>query len=165
MEFVNECNCLVDYEVLENAIREECARRNIAPKDSYKIYMYRGYAGISLKHDKISVHRIIGKHMVGMDFGKEIVVHHIDKNRLNNNVSNLQVMRNNLHTKEHYMVQYVSESHKKSFGNRMKDVISRKDVTEEKIIELMDKGYDFEDVARELQCGVNTVRRRLGLKA
>ena len=61
MKFDNECNCVVDFSVLENAIIEECKRRNIKPKEKYKIYDYRGYAGISLKHDKVSVHRIIGK--------------------------------------------------------------------------------------------------------
>lgn len=82
MEFVNECNCTVDYSILEKSIIEECKRRNIVPKNTYKIYNYRGYAGISLKHDKISVHRIIGKYMVGFDFGSNISVHHIDKTNL-----------------------------------------------------------------------------------
>lgn len=72
MDFVNACNCIVDYKILESAIREECKRRNISPKEHYKIYLYRGYAGISLKHDKVSVHRIIGKHMVGFDFDSNV---------------------------------------------------------------------------------------------
>jgi hypothetical protein len=164
MTFDNDCNCVVDYDILEKAIIEECERRNIIPKNNYKIYMYRGYAGISLKHNKVSVHRIIGKYMVGYDFGNDICVHHIDGNKLNNTVSNLQVIRNSLHTKEHYLVQYVSDEHKKNFGNRAKDIISRKDVTEERVRELRNKGLTIPQIAKELKCGYNTVCRRLGMQ-
>lgn len=164
MIFENDCGCIVDYEVLEKAITEECHRRGFEPKDHYKIYLYRGYAGVSIKHDKVSVHRIIGKYMVGYDFGTEICVHHIDGNKLNNNVSNLQVLRNSLHTKGHELHQYVSKEHKKGFGNRAKDIISRRDVTKEKIVELMNNGLSIPQVAKELNCGHNTVYRRLGLK-
>lgn len=164
MEFENSCNCIVDYAILEKAIIEECKRRSIEPKDHYKIYEYRGYAGISIKHDKVSVHRIIGKYMVGIDFGSEIHVHHIDGNRFNNSISNLQVLRNELHTKGHYLVQYVPEDYKKEFGNRMKNIIARNDVTEEKVRELRKKGLTIPQIAKELKCAVNTVNRRLGMK-
>lgn len=164
MEFVNECSCIVDYSVLEKAIIEECNRRNIVPKNTYKIYNYRGYAGISLKHDKISIHRIIGKYMVGFDFGSNISVHHIDKNKFNNDISNLQVIRKDLHTKEHNIVQYVSKDYMRDYGNRMKDIISRKDVTREKVLVLRRKGLTIKQIANELKCGKNTVNRRLGMK-
>lgn len=165
MNFINECNCIVDYGILEKAIEEECHRRGFEPKEHYKIYRYRGYAGISIKHDKVSVHRIIGKYMVGYDFGAEIHVHHIDGNKFNNSIPNLQVLRNSLHTKEHYLVQYVSEEHKRGFGCRTKEIISRKDVTEEKVIALRKRGMTIPEIAKELSCGYNTVCRRLGMKA
>ena len=78
-------------------------------------YAIHGDAGISIKHDKVSVHRIIGKYIVGFNFDSEIHVHHIDGNKLNNNISNLQVIKNSLHTKEHNLVQYVSEEYKRNF--------------------------------------------------
>ena len=83
MKFVNECGCIVDYSILEKAIIDECKRRNITPNNCYKIYMYRGYAGISIKHDKVSVHRILGKYMIGCDLPRNVIVHHIDKNKMN----------------------------------------------------------------------------------
>ena len=58
MKFINECSCIVDYSILEKAIIDECKRRNVTPNNCYKIYMYRGYAGISIKHDKVSVHSL-----------------------------------------------------------------------------------------------------------
>ena len=161
MIFENVCDCIVDYEILENAIIEECHRRKIEPKDKYKIYNYRGYAGISIKHDKVSVHRIIGKYMIGYDFGSEICVHHIDGNKLNNSISNLQVLKNSLHTKGHELHQYVSKEHKKGFGNRAKNIIARKDVTIEKISKLIEQGFTPLEVADKLKCSKNTVYRRL----
>ena len=164
MEFINECGCVFDYVVLKNAIIDECRRRGIKAKKSYKIYNFRGYAGISLKHEKVSVHRIIGKYMIGFDFGSELHVHHLDGNKFNNQLSNLQVLRNSLHVKEHNISQYVSEEYKRGFGNRVKDIISRKDVTEENVRDLREKGYTIPKIAEELNCGYNTVCRRLGMK-
>lgn len=164
MEFINSCNCIVDCNILEKAIIEECERRKIEPKHSYKIYYYRGYAGISLKHDKVSVHRIIGKYIVGFDFGSNIIVHHLDGNKMNNSISNLQVIRSDLHTKGHNIHQYVSENHKRSFGERMKPIVSRNDVTRENVAELRGMGLTISEVAKKLNCGINTVYRRLGMK-
>lgn len=165
MEFVNECSCIVDYSVLEKAIIEECNRRNVTPNSQYKIYMYRGYAGISIKHDKVSVHRILGKYMVGYDLPPNIVVHHIDGNKLNNEISNLQVMKSELHIKEHNIVQYVPTEYMRGCGNRMKNIISRADITREAVIELRKKGFTISGIAKELHCGYNTVCRRLGMKS
>lgn len=164
MRFINDCNCIVDYSILEKAITDECKRRNVVPKEVYKIYLWRGYPGISIKHDKVSIHRIIGKYMVGYDLPPNIVVHHIDGNKLNNKISNLQVMKSELHTKEHNIVQYVSKEYMKGYGNRMKNIISRNDVTEEKVTELRSNGFTISEIAKELKCGINTVNRRLGMK-
>lgn len=161
MTFENACNCNVDYKILENAIIDECKRRNLIPKEHYKIYFYRGYAGISIKHDKVSVHRIIGKYMVGYDFGTEVCVHHIDGNKLNNSISNLQVMKSSLHIKEHCLVQFVSEAHLKGFGNRVSDLIRRNDVTADKVIKLRSEGFTIKEISSILNCGYNTVCRRL----
>ena len=164
MKFINSCNCIVDYNILEKAIIAECDRRSIKPKDSYKIYDYRGYAGISLKHDKVSIHRIIGKYMVGFNFGRKIYVHHLDGNKMNNSISNLQVIRSDLHIKEHDIHKYIPEDYKHSFGKRMKTIISRTDVTKENVTELRKMGLTIPEIAKKLNCGINTINRRLGMK-
>lgn len=163
MEFINSCNCLVDYDVLEKAIIEECKRRNIKPKENYKIYMYRGYAGISLKNDKVSVHRIIGKYMVGYDFTPNIHVHHIDGNKLNNDVSNLQVIRNELHTKEHCLVKYVNKEKLRENAKKATEKIKRHDVKKVHIETMYNYGFTISEIAKMLDCSANTVYRRLGI--
>lgn len=165
IEFVNECNCIFEPKILEQAIIFECQNRNIKPNNSYKIYNYRGYAGISLKHDKLSVHRLLGQYMIGMRLNKEVHVHHIDGNRYNNLISNLQVIRNSLHTKEHYLVQYVPKEVLKRNQQKATEKRKRNDVTAEKVIEMRNKGLTIDEIARRLNCGINTVNRRLGMKA
>lgn len=165
MTFENSCNCIVDYKILENAIIDECKRRNIKPKSKYKIYLYRGYAGISLKHDKVSVHRILGKYMVGFNFGSEISVHHIDGNKLNNSISNLQVLKNGLHTKEHNIISRVSKEQLKENAQKAAEARKRTDVTTDKVKELRHLGYTVKQISEELHCGYNTVCRRLGMNA
>ena len=110
LEFDNECGCVFEQPILEKAVIQECNRRNILPKERYKIYLYRGYAGISIKHDKVSIHRIIGNYMANQTLESNIVVHHIDGNKMNNTISNLQILRKELHTKEHNLVQYVDKN-------------------------------------------------------
>ncbi len=161
MKFENTCNCIVDYKILEQAILEECSRRHIKPKSEYKIYPFRGYAGISLKHDKVSVHRIVGKYMIGMDFDRNIVVHHIDGNKFNNSISNLQIMKNSFHTKEHYPVQFVSISHLSNARKKAAEKIRRNDVTKEEVLKLYQQGLTYNEIASELHCGRTTVSRRI----
>lgn len=103
--------------------------------------------------------------MVGYDLPPNIVVHHIDGNKLNNEISNLQVMKSELHIKEHNIVQYVPTEYMRGCGNRMKNIISRADVTREAVIELRKKGFTISGIAKELHCGYNTVCRRLGMKS
>ena len=52
----------------------------------------------------------------------------------------------------------------RDYGNRMKDIISRKDVTREKVLVLRKKGFTIKQIANELKCGENTVNRRLRMK-
>lgn len=49
--------------------------------------------------------------------------------------------------------------------NRMKNIVSRTDVTRETVIELRKKGFTISGIAKELHCGYNTVCRRLGMKS
>ena len=93
--FENTCNCIFEEEVLEKAIIQECNSRGVEPKNNYKIYLYRGYAGILIKHDKVSVHRIIANYMAGQRLSSNISVHHIDGNKYNNSLDNLIVFKTN----------------------------------------------------------------------
>lgn len=61
INFINECNCIFEEDILAKAIDLECQNRNIYRHDEYKIYLHNGYPTISLSHDKVRIHVIIGK--------------------------------------------------------------------------------------------------------
>ena len=54
---------------------------------------------------------------------------------------------------------------KKQLLNRMKDIVSRKDVTKENVVDLRNSGFTIKEIAKKLNCGCNTVYRRLGMKS
>ena len=82
--------------------------------------------------------------------------------QLNNIKENLIPLSVIEHIKEHNIVQYVSNEHKRNFGNRVAPIIRRNDITESAIKELLKYGYTIPQIARKMECGENTVRRRLG---
>lgn len=50
-------------------------------------------------------YRQLYKDYYGIEFGPEMVVHHIDFDRSNNNISNLLLLPNRLHAKYHFTLQ------------------------------------------------------------
>ena len=161
MEFINKCDCVFDAGDLEQAIVSECERKNRTPKDVYRITLRSSYPCICIAHSHYNVHSLLGKFY----FGDCEVIHHKDRNKLNASKANLEPMTSSEHTKSHYLVQYVSEEHKKGFGERMKDIRRRHDVTKQRVCELKKKGMSTKEIATVLGCGENTVRRRLGMKS
>lgn len=162
--FENTCNCIFEEEVLEKAIIQECNSRGVDPKNNYKIYLYRGYAGISIKHDKVSVHRIIANYMAGQRLSSNISVHHIDGNKLNNRFSNLQILRKELHSKEHNIAQFVDKKKLAENAKKGSEARIRKDVTKEHVLNLKKTGLTILEISERLNCGYSTVCRRLGAK-
>jgi predicted N-acyltransferase len=98
-------------------------------------------------------------------YGESEVVHHINKDKADNRRENLMPMTKSEHTKLHH-----TNCDYRSFDMMMKSVNSmankrrRNDVTSEKVMELKNKGATIPQIAKELNCGINTVNRRLGMK-
>lgn len=163
IEIINECNTTIDAELLSTLIKNKAYELGKTYKPPYRVTATKqGYARICIAHNHFRVHRLIGEHIYG-DMGNNHI-HHINGEKLDNRISNLILLSPSEHSKETKMHEYVSEEHKKSFGNRMKNVIGRTDVTEDKVRELLEQGYSKIDISKILQCGVNTVFRRLGMK-
>ena len=57
-----------------------------------------------------------------------------------------------------------SEEGKENSINAAKEARRRKDVTKENVLELRNKGLTISEIAAKLNCGINTVNRRLGMK-
>lgn len=161
MDFKNTCGCIFDTEELQNAIKFACMCKKTKPKDEYKIFLYGKYPAISIRHEKIRVHRIIGEYMIGMQLSGELHVHHIDGNKLNALSNNLQVISKAFHAQTHNFVQYVDKAKLRNNALLGTEKIKRKDITKENVMRLRNKGFTYSQIARELNCGENTVWRRI----
>ena len=164
MKFINDCNCMFDEEILSQAIDLECKNRNYYRHEEYKIYLHNGYPTVSIGHDKVRIHVIIGKLIYGK-IRKGYVIHHKDHNRLNALPSNLEYLSNHAHTKLHHKgVDFRTEEGKWKGINSAREKNYKKVITKEEIEEMLSQGKSKYEIARHFNCGVNTIYRRLGYK-
>lgn len=165
--FVNECECIVDYEILYKAVDGKCKALNCYFHDKYRIVLRNDYPAVCINRQWFYVHILICEFMNG-GIRKGYIVHHKDKNKLNAMVENLEVMTNRKHLKQHGEerkgVDFRGAEGKAKSINSAREARTRKDVTAEKVVELRNKGLTIPEIAKELNCGINTVNRRLGMK-
>lgn len=165
--FKNECNCIVDYDVLYKSIDNKCKSLNCYLHDEYRIVLRHGYPTVCINRERYYIHILVGEYVYGR-IRKGYVIHHKDKNTLNAMQDNLELMSNKKHCKihgeEHRGVDFRSVEGKSKSINSAKEARTRKDVTKENVLELRNKGLTISQIAKELNCGINTVNRRLGMK-
>lgn len=165
MNFINECGCKFEHEVLENAIDLECKSRNKYCYSEYKIFLHGDYPCICIGHDHVRIHVIIGKLLYGK-IRKGYVIHHKDHDKLNNLSENLEYLSSVTHAKLHHTGHdYRTEEGKRRGINAAAKKRYKSQITKEIILQMQSQGKSIQEIAKELQCGVNTVRRRLGMKA
>lgn len=159
-KFENSCNAIFDEELLYKAINLKCKKLNKYCHKEYKVYLYNGYPCISISHEKYRIHQLLGEFIFG-SIRKGYVIHHIDGNRLNNNSDNLQYLSHSAHSKLHNKGKKYTPC-KVAIQNARK-VIYRKDITKELCQDLRNQGLTMPQIAKELNCSVNTIYRRLGM--
>ena len=165
--FKNECGCIVDYEMLYTAIDNKCKSKNCYLHNEYRIVLKNEYPAVCINRQWRYVHSLIGEVLYGR-VRKGYVIHHKDKNKLNAMPENLERIttkkHSEIHGEEHKGKDYRSEEGKWKSINASKEATTRKDVTTEKVVNLRNKGLSISEIAKELDCGINTVNRRLGMK-
>ena len=162
--FKNECECIVNYEMLYNAIDNKCKSENCYFHNEYRIVLRNCYPSVCINRQWHYVHILIGEFIYGR-IRKGYIIHHKDKNKLNAMPDNLELMTNLKHLKMHGVERkgkdFRSAEGKLKCINSAREVRMRKDVTVEKVIDLRNKGLTIPKIAKELNCGINTVNRRL----
>lgn len=160
VNFENVCNAIYDDNLLCIAIQQKCKKLNKHFLNKYKIYLYNGYPCISIAHNKIRIHQLIGECLFGEING--YVIHHKDKNKLNNTEGNLQLLTKKEHTQIHHKNKKYIPSLKAIKNARKTNY--KKHITKEKCLELRNKGLTIKQISKELICSINTINRRLGMK-
>jgi len=94
IDFINDCNCLVNYKLLEKAIRWYSNKPVARIKH---IYLYGKYPAVSIYNKKLHIHRLLMMYLIDEDLESNIYIHHIDGNPLNNLEINLEIMEASKH--------------------------------------------------------------------
>ena len=164
IEFINDCNAIVDYKDLEQAIYWYSNK----PVSRIKhIYLHGSYPAISIYREKIHIHRLLMMFWLGIKLPREFSVHHINENKLDSSKENLCVILNSTHAKKHNIGKEISDKMKQrliEFNHSRKNTkqpYHRPDINCAKVKELYDIGYSVNKIAKELKCDWSTVKARL----
>ncbi len=69
------------------------------PKDEY--ICVQGYKMVGKSHNRKAEHRLVMERHLGRELSPNEIVHHIDGNKLNNDISNLVITTRSKHIEEH----------------------------------------------------------------
>ena len=164
IKFINDCNAIVDYNELEEAILWHAKK----PVTSVKhIYMYGSYPAVSIHEEKIHIHRLMMMYWLNAKIPSEFIVHHLNENKLDVSKENLCVVLGSAHASKHNKGKEVSDAVRErliEFNRSRKNTRQpnrRSDVKFVDVKRLYDKGYSLNKIAKELGCDWSTVRSRL----
>ena len=163
IEFINDCNCIVDEDELRNAILWYQKKPTLRLKHIYK---FGRYPAISIHDKKIHVHRLLAMYWSNSIMNSSLSVHHKNGNRLDNRRANLEIMTNSLHSSLHNkgkkpskksIIATIEFNHKRK-GTRMKR--KRNDVTPEMVLSLKNKGLSFKQISKLYHIDWGCVKQR-----
>ena len=163
IEFVNDCDCLVDYKELEKAIIWYSKKPVVRLK---QIYMFGRYPAVSIHHEKIHVHRLLMMYWKKRKLKTKEHVHHKDGNRLNALKENLEIKDASVHLSHHNKGRKFSEEHKNkiALANEKRKGVKQKrtiNIPENELKSFLENGYSIKDISQLYGCSWSTVRRRI----
>lgn len=161
LKFINKCNCIVDYNLLEQAMLWYSDK----PLYSQRvIYLFGKYPAVSIYEKKIHIHRLLIMYSLKSDFNKNLYVHHKDGNKLNAKLENLELIEKEKHQSHHNKGKILTENHKQKIAKankKRKGIKIKKRVNMPKLKEYINKGYSINKIAQIYNCTWDTVKRRI----
>ena len=159
--FINDCNCIVDFELLKNAI---LWYQSDNTKSIKHIYMHGNYPAITIYKEKIHIHRLIKSYIEQRKLDKTEFVHHKDGNKLNANIDNLEIIKDYKHQSLHNKGKILTNEHKekiskanhKRLGMKMKKHVEMKELPK-----LLKQKWSINKIAKFYKCDWSTVKNRI----
>lgn len=98
----------------EQAIHHKANRMGLVRRGrgrSPRYYLYDGYLICSEYNNRYFIHRKVMEDFLGRKLLSEEIVHHVDGDKLNNNIGNLE-----LHTRESHMLEHIEDRERDCLG-------------------------------------------------
>ena len=161
IRFINNCDCIVDYDLLERAILWYTKKPTISIK---RISMHGRYPCVSIGKQKIHIHRLIGLYHYKIT---DTHYHHIDGNKLNVRLENIMPIKDSEHLSLHNKGKNrISEKQREAIvrfnhsrkGCRLPN--RRKDITSEQVFRMKEKGFCFNEISKTLGVDWACIRQR-----
>lgn len=163
IKFVNDCDCIVDYNLLEKAMLWYAKK----PMQSVKhIYLHANYPTVSISKEKLHVHRLLMMYLKEGKLSKADHVHHLDKNQLNSLITNLKVVNAGEHISGHLkgvkkskeFKRKISEANKHRKGIKMK---KRIDIPKDELKLYLKEGLSVDTISKIYGCDWTTIKVRI----
>lgn len=164
IQIENDCNSIVDYNELRNAILWYSNK----PQRSVKhIFMYGKYPAVSIYGEKIHIHRLLMMYWLQIHIPREYSVHHINENKLDARKENLALLLGSSHNSKHMLGKTPSSIVREKlceFNHSRKgkrQPFKRADITLEQVEKMLKAGYSIHRISLELGCSWETVKSRV----
>lgn len=147
--FVNDCGCIVDYDLLEKAYlfvtgkkfryEDTVLKRKIMMRGKER----RKYPTLSVGYIDMHISRILISYHLGKDLQREEHVHHKNGNVMNNTIENLELLSKKEHRELH---KTFNNGHDGAYKALTKE-------QEEQILELLKKNKTLNEIVKETGLG------------
>ena len=164
INFINDCDCIVDFDELEKAILWYQKKPTRSLK---KIYLHGRYPAISTHDEKIHVHRLLAKYWIkNKNLESDMHVHHKNGNRLDNRRNNLEIINGRQHLSNHnsgrtFTIQHrnkISKANKKRRGKKQKRMY---EIPKANLEKMLNDGLSISAISRIYGCGWHAVKARI----
>lgn len=163
IEFINDCNCLVDLKELEKAILWYTEKPVTRLK---KIYLHGRYPAVSIHSQKIHVHRILMMYWKNRRLEFKEHVHHKDENRLNAHKNNLEIIEGSKHLSQHNKGRKLSAEHRMKIGEKNKlrkgvKVKRQYEIPEKELSAFLKEGKSINFISQHYGCDRGVIKNRI----
>lgn len=162
INFLNVCDCLVDYEELEKAILWYTDKPVTSKK---KIFIYGKYPAVAIHKEKIHIHRLLMMFWENRKLERWEYVHHKDENKLNAIRDNLEIKEATIHQSMHNKGRIFSQEHR----NKIALANSKRKIKYKKRIQIpldelrvfLENSNSISYIAKKYDCSWDTVKERI----
>ena len=162
IKLINDCDAIVNYKELENAILWYSKSYVTSIKH---IYMHGNYPSVSIGKQKIHIHRLLMMYWIGANIPKDFCVHHNNGNKMDAQKENLSLVNSSYHLSKHNKGKKLTEKQIESIirfnhSRKGKRGNYKRDVSAKQVYDLKMLGYSFNKISIMTKLDWSCVKQR-----